>query len=204
MMNIYGVIDTNQLILLLCNYLNINVDLKTLRRNVLNQKAMWNEMQMLTMNKGNVSVASVFDKQQSGYIIISREKYKINNYKELDKEEKLAVNSGDWMMLVPGLHDLSEYLLEDKKMDMKEYFMFSANISRACLLGVEKENIFEMCEEILEENHIKFTKKIRKIVSDIADQYPCTLLKGYSFGEYNKAGNLKYRQISMLDEDLPF
>ncbi|MFA6941484.1 MAG: hypothetical protein WCQ54_11005 [Clostridiaceae bacterium] len=200
MMNIYGVIDTSQLLLLLCNYLNINVDLETLRRNVLNQKAMWNEMQMFTMNNGNLAISSIFHEQETDYIITNREKYKVNRYKELDKEEILAVTSGDQMMLVPSLHCLSVHLLADKKMDPEEYFMLSANISKVCLLGMEKNSILEMCEEVLEENHIKFTKKIRKIVSDIADQYPCALLKGYSFDEYNKAGGLKCRQLSFLDE----
>lgn len=55
----------------------------------------------------------------------------------------------------------------------------------------------------MKDNDIKFTKKIKKIISDIVDEHPCALLKGYSFGEYNKTGGTEYRQLSLFNMLIP-
>lgn len=204
LMNIYGVIDTTQLHQFLCCYLNINIDFDTLKDRVLNKKELFNEIQMYTIDHGKINIVSLYHEQETEYILKNREKYNVKCYKELDSEEMLAVISGDWTILVPSLLVLSAHLLTEKNIDPKDHAILCSEISKACMLGVEKDNILEVCEEILEDNDIKLTKKIKKIISDIINEHPCALLKGYSFGEYNKTGGTEYRQLSMFDEDLPF
>ncbi|MCG8640427.1 MAG: plasmid pRiA4b ORF-3 family protein, partial [Desulfobacterales bacterium] len=115
-MNIYGVIETKYLHQLLCDYINLDIDFEIFKRKVLNQNVMWDEIQMFSIDDGKVSIASLYEIQETEYILRNRDKYKVKRYRKFDSDELLAVTAGDWTMLIPSFGFLSEHLLVDKDM----------------------------------------------------------------------------------------
>lgn len=160
-------------------------------------------MDVLTGN--NKKIATLFSENETELILSERNNYDVDGYKTYGIKE-LSIMITDGIIGLTSISDLAEYLMFDKQIDPNETALFISELSTACLQGVSRDNILEMCEENLDEYSLKLTKKIKSLILNVIEQHPCSVLMGYSWDEYNKKDIVIDNQISFFDDlgDSPF
>ena len=199
MMDLYGVIEVNYLHKLLCEFIDNDIDSEILEAKLLKQKSLWREINIFVDEGDTTSMASTFNKEETGYVLERRKKYNISEYKKFENEEIDYLICGGMSLLIPSYGKLAEHVLMEKFMHLEIFALLCAELSKACMLGMNKEEIFAICDIIFSKGCVKFTKKIKNMVLEIIDQHPNAIFKGYSFCEYIKNNNTVGEQLSLFD-----
>lgn len=201
LINLYGVVDLEFLHKSVCDYFKMNISFDNLEKIVIEPLVFWGEMEVLEGE--SVKIATLFDKTQTGFILMDRNNFDVFNYKKFDGEELSAVISEGIVSLVPSSNDLIDYLVLEKGLSPGTVGMFMAELSHSCLLAEDKDTILQTCEEKLDDYSLKFTKKVESIILKFIKQHPCSILMGYSWDEYNNRNHTTNDQLNFFG-DLPF
>lgn len=203
LISLYGVADLEILHKFLCTYLKEEIEYEILEKKVFLPMAYWGDMDVLTGN--NKKIATLFSENETELILSERNNYDVDGYKTYGIKE-LSIMITDGIIGFTSIRDLAEYLMFDKQIDPSKTALFISELSTACLQGVSRDNILEMCEENLDEYSLKLTKKIKSLILNVIEQHPCSVLMGYSWDEYNKKDIVIDNQISFFDDlgDSPF
>lgn len=201
LINIYGVAELEFFYETLCKYLKTEIEFKEFEKNVVMPMALWNEVNVYETDFN--SIATLFSNEITEHILIDRNNFDVLDYKRYGNEELFAAIAEGVSSIVPNFDVLVEYLVVDKKINTGTLGIFLTEFSVRCLMGEDSDLVIEWCNEWLDDNSLKLTKKLKDILLKIIQQHPCAVLMGYSRDEYNNRNNLKDNQISLFD-DLPF
>lgn len=204
LLHVYGVIEPEKCCKLLNQYENSNYSVEEITKDVVNAMLNWKNIYYYVDDEEK-SYWSLFGDLDTQGILFMRFQYPVKKYREFDKEEWITMQVQGWRSIAPMYEHIYPYLLAYSELYIDEVEAYMHDLSIACLEDVDKTVLLEWAEEELKEEYGgKWSKKLCKMIGELWEQHPSAILKGYSFGEYNKINNGGNRQLSLFDEELPF
>ena len=137
-------------------------------------------------------------------ILEKRKAYPVKWYREWDDEELAALRSGDWREVFPVYGETFHYLFLDRGWNPDEVkLLLEASILRVGCGCTERE-FLDWAAKVLENWGIRMKKNLEKQLKKLFRQLPTAVLKGHTWGEYEKEKVGDGRQMTLFDEELPF
>ena len=79
------------------------------------------------------------------------------------------------------------------------------HLVKCVAMGDTEQEYFTWIDGVMKENNMPLTKTMRKVFREFRNELPSAVLKGYTWGEYEKDGRKDgYHQLSLFEEELPF
>lgn len=94
----------------------------------------------------------------------------------------------------------------DKRIEiMKKHIVELLEQLLKCIaVGMTEQEYFEWISDCFKENGIHLTKQMKKLFRELRNDFPSAVLKGYTWGEYEKHRKDGYQQLVLFEEEVPF
>lgn len=113
-------------------------------------------------------------------ILSRREAFQVADYCPKTREELEECRRGDIMP------ELLDYLIVEKRMEVPDCYRLEELLKAGADLGFSFSMIEDEVREILNENSMRLTKRVREMMTRIMDEYPSASLKGYSMKQFRE------------------
>lgn len=123
----------------------------------------------------------------------------------MDKEAEEALLSGNWRAACPVYGRTFSYLFWERGWSPEDTGAFLEQLVKCVAMGYTEQDYFIWIQESLKENGTSLTKPMRKWFLTFRNELPSAVLKGYTWGEYEKDGRKDgCHQQSLFEDELPF
>ena len=167
-------------------------------------RAMENVGEIVSFEAGGAVFVTALSEECGREILEKRKAYPVKWYREWDDEELAALCSGDWREVFPVYGETFHYLFLDRGWNPDEVkLLLEASILRVGCGCTERE-FLDWAAKVLENWGIRMKKNLEKQLKKLFRQLPTAVLKGHTWGEYEKEKVGDGRQMTLFDEELPF
>lgn len=186
-LNLYGVMEADRLLALLDSYTGVSMETEEFYEKVLVPNACWDNVTVLKGMEDEIIYVSVLEEEETEWVLARREEFvEIEDYREFTAEERKALEQGGILSLIPSMKELMDYFLDVKEMEEEVCMLLVSELMHEALLGVDIEDFIAECGELLKENDVRMTRRLRGMVDAVLEECPSAVLKGYSVKEYGK------------------
>lgn len=200
---IYGVVEQDGLYELLCENAEVFEDSKELFEDTVERLSDWDFWTFMETADKKRYISS-FCETILREILQKREKYPVKWYCTLSKDVQDALLSGDWRAACPVYDATFHYLFCERGWEPEDAEAFLEQLIKCVAMGYTEQEYFAWIYEAMEENNLSLTKSMRKVFLKFRNEFPSAVLKGYTWGEYEKNRKDGYHQLSLFEEELPF
>lgn len=201
---IYGVVEQKMLYELLSEVESVSGCSEELFKNMTEKLSYWEFRNCLTASDGTAYTSS-FCSEITEEILQRREKYPVKWYCALNQEVETAFLSGDWRAACPVYGETYRYLFWERGWSPEDTEAFMEQLVKCVAMGYTEQEYFTWIQDVFKENNLSLTKPLRKAFLQFRIEFPSAVLKGYTWGEYEKNGRKDgYHQLSLFKEELPF
>ncbi len=204
LLHVYGVIEAEKCCELLNQYENAAYSVEEITKKVIESRLTY-ETVIYYVDEEYKHYWSLFGNLDTEGILFRRQQYLVKNYREFSKEEWIAMKVQGWQSIAPMYATLYTDLMFSSDLYIEEVKAYLCSLSIACLEDEDEFVLLEWAqEELRAEYGGRWSKKLSEMITQLWKQHPATVLKGYTFGEYQTINNHGFRQLSLFDEELPF
>lgn len=199
----YGVIEKSVLHEILCEYsdiLNIEWELVEEAEEKLGQ---WNCLK-IAPDENQGFYFSSFCSEITKMVLEKRKQYPVKRYKELVIEDETVLLMGNGKALSTVYGETFQYLFLNQGWNPVEAEQLLDCLVTCIAIGYTKEEYQRYLDECFEQKEIVMTKTMEKKLLKFREEFPSAVLKGYTWGEYEKDRTDGYHQLSLFEEELPF
>ena len=117
-------------------------------------------------------------------ILAMREIYQVPDYCPKTRQElETCYREG---IMPPAMPGLLEYLIAEKQMKAADCYSLEKLMKTGADLGLEFSDIEDEVREVLNENGLRLTKRVREMMTRVMEGFPSAALKGYTMEEFRK------------------
>ena len=117
-------------------------------------------------------------------ILSQREVFRVPDYCPKTREELEECRRED--IMPPSMPELLDYLIVEKQMEVPDCYRLENLLKAGAALGFSFEKIENGVKEVLGENNMRLTKRVREMMTRVMAEYPSASLKGYSMQQYRE------------------
>ena len=204
LVGIYGVVEQDMLYVLLCQIESVSGCSKELFEDIIKKLNHWKFWNNKIGADGTIYISS-FCSEITEVILQRRKKYPVKRYCTLDKEAEDALLAGSWKGACPVYGKTFHYLFWERRWSQEDTEALLEHLVKCVAMGDTEQEYFTWIDGVMKENNMPLTKAMRKVFREFRNELPSAVLKGYTWGEYEKDGRKDgYHQLSLFEEELPF
>lgn len=204
LVGIYGVVEQDMLYVLLCQIESVSGCSKELFEDIIKKLNHWKFWNNKIGADGTIYISS-FCSEITEVILQRRKKYPVKRYCTLDREAEDALLAGSWRGACPVYGKTFHYLFWERRWSPEDTEAFLEHLVKCVAMGDTEQEYFTWIDGVMKENNMPLTKTMRKVFREFRNELPSAVLKGYTWGEYEKDGRKDgYHQLSLFEEELPF
>ena len=141
-------------------------------------------MELQTEDGGVEYLSCLEDPDDVQRILSQREVFRVPDYCPKTREELEECRRED--IMPPSMPELLDYLIVEKQMEVPDCYRLENLLKAGAALGFSFEKIENGVKEVLGENNMRLTKRVREMMTRVMAEYPSASLKGYSMQQYRE------------------
>ena len=141
-------------------------------------------MEMQPEDGGVEYLSCLEDPDDVQRILSQREVFRVPDYCPKTREELEECRRED--IMPPSMPELLDYLIVEKQMEVPDCYRLENLLKAGAALGFSFEKIENGVKEVLGENNMRLTKRVREMMTRVMAEYTSASLKGYSMQQYRE------------------
>lgn len=203
LVGIYGVIERDILYKVLCDHSTVPLCSERELAVVTERLGHWNFWTLMEMDDGKIYI-STFCKAITGEILQKREEFPVKWYRVFEDSVREVLASGNWKPVFPVYGRIYSHLFFECGWNPEIVGELLEQLLICVAVGMSEQEYFKWICDSFEENGIPLTKRMKKLFRELRNEFPSAVLRGYTWGEYEKNRIDGYRQLTLFEEESPF
>ena len=115
-----------------------------------------------------------------------------------------ALASGERKSEFPIYGKVFSHLLFDCRWKPENVSELMDQLLQCIAIGMTEQEYSDWISNFFKDNGISLTKRMNKLFRELRNDFPSAVLKGYTWGEYEKKRKDGFHQLTLFEEELPF